>query len=125
MAMSFEMQVHSDLHAGHVFSTIADLRSWDTYAGVLVRGPERLVSTGDRVEISVKVMRREIQSGCLIRSVDEPLRAKPGRVDIVSVDGPFDSRMIGSVTPTKSGCDLMVEVYGIGRGAARMLERPL
>src|SRR5438046_1157947 len=125
MAISFELEAHSDVPVDQVFRTIADLRSWDDFAGVTLVGPERTVAPGDRIDVRLRVMRREIRSGCVVRTVDEPTSTQPGYVDIRSVDGPFDSRMIGLVTPASIGCELRVEVYGVGRGAARMLERPV
>jgi hypothetical protein len=125
MAISFELTGHSDVTVDQVFRTIADLRSWDAFVGVVLIGPQRMIATGDRLDVSVRVMGRDIRSGCVVRSVDEPTRSRGGRVDIKSVDGPIESRMIGMATPNGSGCDLSVEVHGIGRGAARMLERPV
>ena len=125
MAISFELKAHSDVMVDHVFHTIADLRSWDPFVGVVLVGPQRIITVGDRVDVTMRVMGREIRSGCVVRSVEEPTPTQGGRVDIKSVDGPIDSRMIGVVIPTDSGCELSVEVHGIGRGAARMLERPL
>lgn len=125
MAISFELQAHSELAVDDVFRTIADLRSWDDFAGVTLVGPDRTVVAGDRIEVRLRVMRRDIQSGCVVHTVTEPDGDRPGFVDIRSVDGPFDSRMIGHARPTATGCTLEVEVYGIGRGAARFLEAPV
>jgi hypothetical protein len=125
MAISFELKAHSDVTVDHVFSTIADLRSWDAFVGVVLVGPQRIIAAGDRLEVSMRVMGREIRSGCVVHLVEEPTRTQAGRVDIKSVDGPIQSRMIGMAIPNGAGCDLSVEVHGIGRGAARMLERPV
>lgn len=125
MAISFELHAHSEAPVAHVFRTISDLRHWDEFGGVVLAGPDRSVTTGDRIDIRLRVMRRDIQSTCEVRTVDEPFGDQPGYVDIRSVDGPFDSRMIGTARMSGDGCDLSVEVYGIGRGAARMLERPV
>src|SRR5437763_2928532 len=116
MAISFELQAHSPASAEHVFRTIADLRSWDEFGGVMLAGPDRPVTVGDRIEIRLRVLRRDIQSGCVVRTVDEPMRTQPGYVDLRSVDGPFDARMTGLATPARGGCDLTVQVHGIGRG---------
>jgi hypothetical protein len=124
MAISFELQAHSDVPAEHVFRTIADLRSWDAFGGVSLLGPDRIVAAGDRIDVRMRVMRRDIRSGCVVRTVTEPDGDEAGFVDIRSVDGPFDSRMVGHALPRPDGCDLSVEVYGIGRGAARILEGP-
>lgn len=125
MAISFEMQAHSEAPADHVFRTIADLRSWQAFAGVVLVGPERTVAVDDRIDVRLRVVRRDIKMGCVVRAVDEPTHTKAGSVDMRSVEGPFDARMIGIATPTAAGCDLSVEVHGIGRGPARMLERPV
>jgi hypothetical protein len=125
MAISFEMQAESEAPVDHVFRTIADLRSWAAFAGVEVLGPDRPVTVDDRIDVRLRIARREVRMGCVVRSVDEPTLATPGSVDLRSVDGPFDARMTGLVLPTETGCDLAVEVNGIGRGAARMLERPV
>jgi hypothetical protein len=125
MAISFEMQAHSDAPVGQVFQTIADLRSWDAFAGVVLVGPERTVTVDDRIDVRLRVMRRDIQMGCVVSAVDEPTHDQAGSVDLRAVDGPFDARMIGLVAPAADGCDLSVEVYGIGRGPARLLERPV
>ena len=122
MAISFELAAHSDAPAEHVFRTVADLRSWDDFGGVVLVGPDRAVTVGDRIDIRLRVLRRDIQAGCVVRTVDEPTRTSPGYVDLRSVDGPFEARMTGLATPTANGCDLTVEVSGIGRGAARFLE---
>jgi len=122
MAISFDLQAQSDAPVEHVFRTIADLRSWDDFGGVVLVGPDRAVTVGDRIDIRLRVLRRDIQAGCVVRTVDEPTRAQPGYVDIRSVDGPFEARMTGLATPTARGCELTVEVSGIGRGAARLLE---
>ncbi|MEY2421076.1 MAG: hypothetical protein QOI95_1143 [Acidimicrobiaceae bacterium] len=125
MAISFELQAHSEAPADHVFRTIADLRSWDAFAGVVLVGPERTVTVDDRIDVRLRVVRRDIRMGCIVRSVDEPTHDTAGSVDLRSVEGPFDARMIGLATPTSTGCDVGVEVHGIGRGPARMLERPV
>ena len=125
MAISFEMQASSEAPVDHVFRTIADLRSWNPFAGVVLVGPERTVAVDDRIDVRLRVVRRDIKMGCIVRAVDEPTHNKAGSVDLRSVDGPFDARMTGIVAPTADGCDLSVEVYGIGRGPARMLERPV
>jgi hypothetical protein len=125
MAISFEMQAHSEAPVHHVFRTIADLRSWDAFAGVVLAGPERTVTVDDRIDVRLRVVRRDIKMGCVVRTVEEPTHNKAGTVDIRSVEGPFDARMTGIATPTATGCDIGVEVYGIGRGPARMLERPV
>jgi len=46
MAISFELQAHSQASAEHVFRTIADLRSWDEFGGVMLAGPDRPVTGG-------------------------------------------------------------------------------
>lgn len=125
MAISFELTAHSDAPVLQVFNTIADLRSWDAFVGVALRGPDRAIVAGDRLDVSLQVMRRELELGCIVRSLESPSRTQPAHVDIRSVDGPIDARMIGHAAPTTTGCDLTVEVHGIGRGPARILERPL
>ena len=125
MAISFELQAYTTAPAEHVFQTMADLRGWGAYAGVVLVGPERALAAGDRVDARVRVLQRDIRLGCVIRSIEQPSRSRPGSVDIRSVDGPFDSRLTGVVAPTGNGCELQVEMHGIGRGAARVLERPM
>ena len=122
MAISFELQAHSDAAVHNVFRTFADLRSWDSFAGVVVLGPERTIVAGDRLDVCLRVVRRDITAGCVVRTVDEPTRRTPGYVDIRSVEGPFDARLSGTVTPVKKGCELCVQVDGVGRGPARFLE---
>jgi hypothetical protein len=122
VAISFELQAHAEVPAGHVFDTIADLRSWDDFGGVVLIGPDRTVTAGDRIDVRLRVVRKDITAGCVVRSIDEPTRGTPGYVDIRSVEGPFDARMTGVATPIGDECDLRVEVSGIGRGAARFLE---
>ena len=46
MAIAFELQAHSDASIDQVFSTIADLRSWGSFAGVALVGPARPVMNG-------------------------------------------------------------------------------
>ncbi|MEY2432234.1 MAG: hypothetical protein QOC92_1959 [Acidimicrobiaceae bacterium] len=125
MAISFEIQAQSEAPVDHVFRTIADLRSWDAFAGVELVGPERTVTVDDRIDVRLRVVRRDIRMGCVVRAVDEPTHHKAGAIDIRSLEGPFDARMIGVATPTARGCEIGVEVHGIGRGPARMLERPV
>jgi hypothetical protein len=125
MAISFELTAHTDASVTHVFDTIADLRSWNEFLGVRLRGPERRITAGDRINATLRVMRLQIQLGCIVRSVDEPSGRQPAHVDIRSIEGPIDARMIGHATPSAAGCDLKVEIYGIGRGPAAILERPV
>ena len=122
MAISFELHAHSDSPVEQVFHTFADLRSWDSFAGVVVLGPERVVVAGDRLDVKLRVVRRDLTAGCVVRTVDPPTRSTPGYVDIRSVEGPFDARLSGTVTPVRKGCDLCVQVDGVGRGPARFLE---
>jgi hypothetical protein len=122
VAISFELQAHADVPVGAVFATIADLRSWDDFGGVVLAGPDRTVAAGDRIDVRIRVMRKDITAGCVVRAIDEPTRGTPGYVDIRSVEGPFDARMTGLATPFRGGCELSVEVAGVGRGAARFLE---
>jgi len=125
MAIAFELQAHSDASIDQVFSTIADLRSWGSFAGVALVGPARPVMPGDRIDVRLKVVRKDIESACVVRTVDEPSHRQPGYVDVRSIEGPFDARMSGRATAAANGCDLSVEVHGIGRGAARFLEGPV
>jgi hypothetical protein len=125
MAISFELHAHSEASGDLVFHTLADLRNWDTFAGVVLAGPPREVSVDDRVDVRLRVMRRDIRMGCVVTAVDEPTPDTPGGFDVRSVEGPFDARVIGTATPTTIGCDIGVEIYGIGRGAAILLEAPV
>jgi hypothetical protein len=125
MAISFEMQARSEASVDKVFRTFADLRSWDAFFGVVLVGPQRAVTVGDRIHVRLQVVRHDLRMSCRVHAVDVPTATTAGSVDIRSVEGPFDARMIGVATPTPDGCDLGVEVHGIGRGPARMLERPM
>ena len=125
MAISFDLEAASDVPAEHAFELVSDLRSWDDFGGVVLVGPERMLRVGDHIDITLRVMRREICSGCTVCAVAPPRDGAAGSVELRAVDGPFDAVVVGTITPTDDGCAMRLEVSGVGRGAARLLEPPV
>ena len=125
MAISLDIDARSAAPPAVVFRTVADLRSWDDFAGVSLLGPARPLVAGDRVEARLRVMRQDIICGCAVRSVSAPTDVRSGVVELRSIDGPFEAVVIGSVASAPGGSDLRVEGDGVGRGAARLLEGPV
>jgi hypothetical protein len=125
MAISFDLEAVSAAPAAHAFGVVSDLRCWDAFNGVVLVGPARALRVGDRVDVSLRVMRRDIRSGCRVCTVVEPRLDAAGTVEIRAIDGPFEAVVVGTVTPTGGGCAMRLEVSGVGRGAARMLEGPV
>jgi hypothetical protein len=70
-------------------------------------------------------MRQDITCGCEVRSLNAPTDRRAGVLELRSIDGPFDAVVVGTVSTAPGGTDLRVEVHGVGRGAARLLEGPV
>ena len=125
MAISFDLDARSAARPLVVFGVMADLRSWDDFGGVALVGPQRRLQVGDRVDAALRVMRQDIRCGCLVRTLAPPSDERAGRVEIRTVDGPFEAVVEASVSAAQLGSDLRVQVHGVGRGAARLLEGPV
>ncbi len=125
MAISLDIDARSAAPPGVVFRTVADLRCWDDFAGVTLAGPARRLVLGDRVDARLRVMRQDLTCGCEVRALSAPSDRRGGVVELRSIDGPFDAVVVGTVSAAPGGSDLRVEVHGVGRGPARVLEGPV
>jgi len=126
MAIAYELHVESADPPSRVFATVADLTQWDEYIGVRVRGPQRAVVAGDRIDVGLRVASVDIQCTFFVDRVESPDDGRAGFVTMGATDGPVVGTVAGSVIGLHhGGCMLSVAVEGQGRGPVRFLERPL
>jgi hypothetical protein len=126
MAISYELHAESAEPPARVFAAVVDLSRWDAYIGVRIRGPQRAVVAGDRVDVGVRVAGVDVQCSFFVDVVEPPVDGRAGRVAMGATEGPVVGTVAGSVVGMDLGGSMLtVAVEGQGRGAVRFLERPL
>jgi hypothetical protein len=126
MAISYELHAESAEPPARVFDAVVDLSRWDSYIGVRIRGPQRAVVTGDRIDVGLRVASIDIQCAFFVDLVEPPGDGRAGRVAMGAVEGPVVGTVAGSVVGTDLGGSMLtVAVEGQGRGPVRFVERPL
>ena len=122
MAIAIDLSVTADVEPAVALATVRRLSCWDDFVGVRMRGPlDRPLDVGDDLDVAVDVAGRTLGVRCTVVVVSG------GSVELHTTAGPIDATVVGTVTSAAGGRSsvLRISVEGRGRGAVRVLERPL